>query len=109
MDALPPGGGSGGNGGNGGAPPGKQQQQQQQGSQGSEAASPSPPKGRPPPPPPLHPLDFANDGYAMHALSHHLVGAGRLRQLRECVSSPAWLEAKLHLYGVAPVVDDFRR
>ncbi|KAI8464029.1 MAG: hypothetical protein J3K34DRAFT_380636, partial [Monoraphidium minutum] len=57
----------------------------------------------------VHPLDFQNDGYIMLAVAHHLVGAGRLDDLRALLTSPAWLEAKLHLYGVAPVVDDFRK
>jgi hypothetical protein len=45
----------------------------------------------------------------MLALAHHLAGAGRLVQLKELLTSPSWLEVKLHLYGVAPVVDDFRK
>lgn len=50
-----------------------------------------------------------NDGYIMLAIAHHLVGARRLGQLRDLLTSPAWLEVKLHLYGVGPVVDDFRK
>jgi hypothetical protein len=45
----------------------------------------------------------------MLAIAHHLVGARRLGQLRDLLTSPAWLEVKLHLYGVGPVVDDFRK
>jgi hypothetical protein len=45
----------------------------------------------------------------MLAVAHHLVGAGRLPQLQALLTSPSWLEVKLHLYGVAPVVDDFRK
>lgn len=109
------------------------------------------------------PSDFSNDGYIWLALTHHLLGAERLEQVRvlmmhavlgrdggevrprcrrrartgssvwpcvghmlTCVSpvaavrppphtqvrslltDPVWLEVKLHCYGVAVVVDDFR-
>ncbi len=43
------------------------------------------------------------------ALSHHLMGAGRLDQLRRLLMNPGWLEAKLHAYGIGAVVRDFRR
>jgi hypothetical protein len=43
------------------------------------------------------------------ALSHHLVGVGRLPRLRQLLMNPSWLEAKLHAYGVGAVVRDFRR
>lgn len=50
-----------------------------------------------------------DDGYIVQALSHHLMGAGRLDQLRRLVMNPGWLEAKLHAYGIGAVVRDFRR
>ncbi|GFR44231.1 hypothetical protein Agub_g5422 [Astrephomene gubernaculifera] len=50
-----------------------------------------------------------DDGYIIQALSHHLVGAGRLDSLRQLLMNPGWLEAKLHAYGVGAVVRDFRR
>jgi len=40
---------------------------------------------------------------------HHLVGAGRLDELKALLASPGWLERKLHSYGTAAVVADFRR
>lgn len=40
---------------------------------------------------------------------HHLVGAGRLGELKALLASPGWLERKLHSYGTASVVADFRR
>jgi hypothetical protein len=42
-------------------------------------------------------------------MTHHLVGGERLTELHDLLAEPAWLEAKLHAYGVAPVVQDFRR
>ncbi|KAG2433079.1 hypothetical protein HYH02_012783 [Chlamydomonas schloesseri] len=50
-----------------------------------------------------------DDGYIIQALSHHLVGSGRLEALRRLLMNPGWLEAKLHAYGVGAVVRDFRR
>ncbi|KAG2488814.1 hypothetical protein HYH03_012613 [Edaphochlamys debaryana] len=50
-----------------------------------------------------------DDGYIVQALSHHLVGCGRLDALRRLLMNPVWLEAKLHAYGVGAVVRDFRR
>ncbi|KXZ46882.1 hypothetical protein GPECTOR_39g376 [Gonium pectorale] len=50
-----------------------------------------------------------DDGYIIQALSHHLVGAGRLADLKSLLMNPGWLEAKLHAYGVGAVVRDFRR
>ena len=40
---------------------------------------------------------------------HHLVGAGRLDELKALLASSGWLERKLHSYGTAAVVADFRR
>jgi hypothetical protein len=57
----------------------------------------------------LSPAEFVNDGYILLALAHHLLGAGRLGQLRELLINPAWLEVKLHCYGVAALVEDFRK
>ena len=43
------------------------------------------------------------------ALGHHLAQAGRLRELRQLLMSPSWLEQKLQAYGRVAVVADFRR
>lgn len=53
--------------------------------------------------------DVADDGYIMQNAGHHLVHIPRLVELRQLLMRPAWLEAKLHSYGVASVVADFRR
>lgn len=53
--------------------------------------------------------DVPDDGYIMQNAGHHLVGAKRLWDLKKLISSPTWLETKLHSYGVASVVADFRR
>ena len=42
-------------------------------------------------------------------VGHHLVGAGRLGELKALLALPGWLERKLHSYGTASVVADFRR
>ena len=42
-------------------------------------------------------------------VGHHLVGAGQLLGLKALLASPAWLERKLHSYGTASAVADFRR
>ena len=42
-------------------------------------------------------------------LAHHLIEAGQLEGLHQLLSDPSWLEAKLHAYGLASVVQDFRR
>lgn len=57
----------------------------------------------------LSPAQFVNDGYILLAIGHHFVGAGQLEQLRGLLTNPAWLMEKLHCYGVAAVVEDFRR
>ena len=53
--------------------------------------------------------DVPDDGYIMQNAGHHLVGAKRIWDLKKLISSPTWLETKLHSYGVASVVADFRR
>ncbi|GFH24130.1 WD_REPEATS_REGION domain-containing protein, partial [Haematococcus lacustris] len=53
--------------------------------------------------------DVADDGYFMQAVAHHLVHANRLELLHGLLCEPLWLEAKLHAYGIAPVVADFRK
>lgn len=58
---------------------------------------------------PVAPAQFINDGYILLSIAHHLLGAGRLQELRELLVNPAWLEVKLHCYGVAALVEDFRR
>ncbi|CAL8467022.1 g6558 [Coccomyxa elongata] len=50
-----------------------------------------------------------DDGYIMQNVGHHLVGAGRLDDLKQLLASPGWLERKLHSYGTASAVADFRR
>lgn len=47
--------------------------------------------------------------YIMQHMTHHLIGAGRIRALRSLLAEPLWLEIKLHSYGLASVVSDFRR
>lgn len=37
-----------------------------------------------------------------------VLGHALLLQVRALLTDPAWLEVKLHCYGVAVVVDDFR-
>lgn len=53
--------------------------------------------------------DIPDDGYIIQNISHHLIGCGRLGALRSLLGEPSWLESKLHAYGTAPVVADFRR
>ena len=50
-----------------------------------------------------------DDGYIMQALGHHLTNANRLRELRQLLMAPSWLESKLAAYGRVAVVADFRR
>ena len=50
-----------------------------------------------------------DDGYIMQNAGHHLVAAGRINALKSLLASPGWLERKLHSYGTAAVVSDFRR
>lgn len=52
---------------------------------------------------------LADDGYILQALGHHLTWARRLDDLKDLLSNPDWLEAKLHGYGTINVVADFRR
>lgn len=52
--------------------------------------------------------DIPDDGYIMQNVGHHLVHIQRLQDLRQLLLRPAWLECKLHSYGVASVVADFR-
>ena len=53
--------------------------------------------------------DVKDDGYFMQNVGHHLVAAKRLGHLKKLLTNPAWLESKLHSYGVASVVADYRR
>ena len=46
---------------------------------------------------------------SLQNVGHHLVGAGRLDDLKQLLASPGWLERKLHSYGTASAVADFRR
>lgn len=48
-------------------------------------------------------------GMVLQNVGHHLVGAGRLQDLKQLLASPGWLERKLHSYGTASAVADFRR
>lgn len=45
----------------------------------------------------------------MQNVGHHLVTAKRFRDLKGLLTNAAWLESKLHSYGVASVVADYRR
>eukprot|EP00955_Chlamydomonas_euryale_P024541 258637-Chlamydomonas_euryale.AAC.1 len=42
-------------------------------------------------------------------VAHHLICSNRLDDLAELLTDPVWVEAKLHAYGVAAIVQDFRR
>ncbi|KAF5839649.1 hypothetical protein DUNSADRAFT_199 [Dunaliella salina] len=53
--------------------------------------------------------EVADDGYIVQNFAHHLVGAGRLNDMLVLLTDPIWLESKLHAYGLASVVQDFRR
>jgi len=46
---------------------------------------------------------------ASQNFAHHLIGARRLTDMLQLLSDPTWLESKLHAYGIASVVQDFRR
>ncbi|KAG1654342.1 hypothetical protein FOA52_009003 [Chlamydomonas sp. UWO 241] len=50
-----------------------------------------------------------NDGYIWLNLVYHLICGDRAGEVAGLITEPAWLEAKLHAYGVAEVVSDFRR
>ena len=50
-----------------------------------------------------------DDGYFMQNAGHHLVAAKHMRDLKKLLTNAAWLESKLHSYGVASVVADYRR
>ncbi len=50
-----------------------------------------------------------DDGYFMQNVGHHLVAAKHMRDLKKLLTNAAWLESKLHSYGVASVVADYRR
>lgn len=54
-------------------------------------------------------VDIRDDGYILNSLGFHLVGAGRQQDLRALLLTPKWLESKLHSYGVAALVADYRR
>lgn len=53
--------------------------------------------------------EVLDDGYFMQNVGHHLVTAKRFRDLKTLLTNVAWLECKLHSYGVASVVADYRR
>ena len=53
--------------------------------------------------------EVLDDGYFMQNVGHHLVAAKRFRDLKSLLTNAAWLESKLHSYGVASVVADYRR
>lgn len=50
-----------------------------------------------------------DDGYVLQNIVHHLICTDRLSDLAELLTEPSWIEAKLHAYGVAAIVQDFRR
>ena len=45
----------------------------------------------------------------VQAVGHHVIAAGRCADLESLLCNPSWLEHKLHAYGVACIVADFRR
>jgi len=53
--------------------------------------------------------EISDDGYYMHNVAYHLSEAGMTDELKQLLSDPFWLEEKLHSYGVASTVVDFRR
>lgn len=53
--------------------------------------------------------DLIDDGYIVANLGHHLMGAGRVTELRELLFDLGWLERKIGICGPASVVADFRR
>ena len=53
--------------------------------------------------------EVLDDGYFMQNVGYHLVTAKRFRDLKTLLTNAAWLESKLHSYGVASVVADYRR
>lgn len=53
--------------------------------------------------------EVPDDGYFMQNVGHHLIAAKRFRDLEKLLTNAAWLESKLHSYGVASVVADYRR
>ena len=53
--------------------------------------------------------EVLDDGYFMQNVGHHLATAKRFRDLKTLLTNAAWLESKLHSYGVASVVADYRR
>lgn len=53
--------------------------------------------------------DISDDGYIMQNVGHHLGVAKRFQDLKNLLTNAAWLESKLHSYGVASVVADYRR
>ena len=50
-----------------------------------------------------------DDGYIFQHMSHHLIHGNRVAVMRQLLTEPVWIEAKLHAYGAASVVQDFRR
>jgi hypothetical protein len=50
-----------------------------------------------------------DDGYIFQHMSHHLIHGNRVNVMRQLLTEPIWIEAKLHAYGAASVVQDFRR
>ena len=56
-----------------------------------------------------HLANISDDGYIMQNVGHHLVMAKRFQDLKRLLTNAAWLESKLHSYGVASVVADYRR
>lgn len=56
-----------------------------------------------------HLANISDDGYIMQNVGHHLVVAKRFQDLKRLLTNTTWLESKLHSYGVASVVADYRR
>ena len=55
------------------------------------------------------PNSVEDDGYFLLNVGHHLIGAGRMSELRQLLCSASWLQNKMNQYGAASVVTDFRR
>ena len=51
----------------------------------------------------------SDDGYIVQNVGYHLEVAKRFQDLKKLLTDAAWLETKLHSYGVASVVADYRR
>ena len=53
--------------------------------------------------------DRCTGSVMLQAVGHHAMAAGQRSDLEALLCNPSWLEHKLHAYGVACIVADFRR